>query len=87
MPEVLREVCAVGRSGSSEGVQALIRMASPGGKLFNRKPVQQRIWAIEGLRTAGGPAAREAIEGLVRDGDQEVREAAVKALEGGGWSG
>lgn len=87
-PEVLREVCyAVGRGASSEGVQALIRMASPGGKLFNKKPVQQRIWAVEGLRMAGVPAAREAIEGLVRDGDREVREAAEKALEGGGWSG
>ena len=84
VPEVLREVCyAVGRSGSSEGVQALIRMASPGGKLFNKKPAQQRVWAVEGLRMAGGSSAQGALEGLFQDSDKEVREAAQKALAEG----
>lgn len=85
VPDVLREVCyAVGRSGSSEGVQALIRLASPGGKLFNKKPVPQRIWAVDGLRMAGGTVAREALKALVQDADKEVRDAAEKALAGGG---
>ncbi|HEU5359425.1 MAG TPA: HEAT repeat domain-containing protein [Gemmatimonadales bacterium] len=85
VPEVLREVCySVGRSGSNEGVQALIRMASPGGKLFNKKPTQQRVWAIEGLRMAGGSSAQGALEGLFQDSDKEVREAAQKALSGMG---
>lgn len=80
VPEVLRELCyAVGRSGSSEGVQALIRMASPGGKLFNRKAAPQRVWAVEGLGMAGGPVAEAALAELAQDGDKEVREAAVKA--------
>lgn len=81
VPEVLREVCyAVGRSGSAEGVQALIRMASPGGKVFKKKPVQQRVWAVEGLRLAGGAAAQEALTGLLQDPEKEVREGAQKAL-------
>lgn len=85
VPEVLREVCyAVGRSGSNEGVQALIRMASPGGKLFNKKSAQQRVWAVEGLRMAGGSSARGALEGLFQDADKDVREAAQKALAGSG---
>lgn len=83
VPEVLREMCyAVGRTGSAEGVQALIRMASPGGKLFNKKPVQQRIWAVEALGLAGSPSAQGALEGLFQDSDKEVREAAQKALSG-----
>ncbi|MGB7212025.1 MAG: HEAT repeat domain-containing protein [Gemmatimonadales bacterium] len=80
VPEVLREVCySVGRSGSAEGVQALIRMASPGGKLFKRKPVAQRIWAIEGLQLAGGPVAQAALAELALDSDKDVREAVAKA--------
>jgi HEAT repeat protein len=81
VPEVLREVCyAVGRSGLPEGVQALIRLASPGGKLFKKKPAQQRVWAVEALRLAGGATAQAALEGLLQDSDREVREAAQKAL-------
>lgn len=81
VPEVLREVCySVGRGGSAEGVQALIRMASPGGKLFNKKAPQQRVWAVEGLRMAGGVAAQGALEGLFQDSDKDVRDAAQKAL-------
>lgn len=81
VPEVLREVCyAVGRTGLPEGVQALIRLASPGGKLFNKKPTQQRVWAVEALRLAGGATAQGALEGLFQDSDKEVRDAAQKAL-------
>lgn len=89
VPEVLREVCyAVGRSGLPEGVQALIRLASPGGKLFNKKPTQQRIWAVEALGLAGGATAQGALEGLFQDSDKDVRDAAQKALaRKGGWSG
>ena len=81
VPEVLREVCyAVGRTGLPEGVQALIRLASPGGKLFNKKAPQQRVWAVEALRLAGGATAQGALEGLFQDSDKDVRDAAQKAL-------
>jgi HEAT repeat protein len=71
---------ALGRIGSPDAVQALIKFAQPGGKLFGRKPAALRITAVEALRLAGTPAAVGTIEGLTSDGDKQVRAAAQSAL-------
>jgi hypothetical protein len=72
---------ALGRIGSAEAVQALIKAAAPGGRLLGRRPAGPRLGAVEGLRLAGGPAAVAALQNLVDDGDKPVREAAKKALQ------
>ena len=79
--EVARELMlALGRIGSPDAVQALIKFAQPGGKLFGRKPAPRRLAAVEALRMAATPAAIGTLQGLSDDGDKEVRSAARAAL-------
>lgn len=72
---------ALGRIGSADAVQALIKAAEPGGRLIGRRPTGPRLAAVDGLRLAGGPQAMQALQALANDGDKLVREAARKALE------
>ena len=71
---------ALGRIASSAAVQALIKFAQPGGRLFGRQPTTRRTTAVEALRIAATPAAVGTLEGLTDDGDKEVRRAAQSAL-------
>jgi len=71
---------ALGRIGSPEAIDALINAAQPGGRLFGRRASAPRVAAVEGLRNAGGAAAREALESLQDDPDRAVRDAALRAL-------
>ena len=71
---------ALGRIGSPDAVQALIKFAQPGGKLFGRKPTGLRVTAVEALRLAATPAAIGTLEGLSADSDKQVRAAAQAAL-------
>ena len=79
--EVERElILALGRIGSPDAVQALIRFAQPSGKLFGRKSTSVRLAAVEGLRIAATPAAVGTLQGLSDDGDKDIRAASVVAL-------
>ncbi|HEV2670177.1 MAG TPA: HEAT repeat domain-containing protein [Gemmatimonadales bacterium] len=71
---------ALGRIGSPAAVQALIKFAQPGGRLFGRQPTARRTMAVEALRIAATPAAIGTLEGLTDDGDKGVRNAAQSAL-------
>jgi hypothetical protein len=71
---------ALGRIGSPAAVQALIKFAQPGGRLFGRKSAALRETAVEALRLAATPAAVGTLEGLTDDGDKNVRNAAHSAL-------
>ena len=73
-------ILALGRIGTASAVQALIKFAQPGGRLFGRKPAALRATAVEALRIAATPAAIGTLEGLTDDGDKEVRHAAQSAL-------
>ncbi len=73
-------ILALGRIGSTAAVQALIKFAQPGGRLFGRKPAALRATAVEALRVAATPAAVGTLEGLTDDGDKQVRHAAQSAL-------
>jgi len=79
--DVLRELhLALGRLGTPEAVQALRAAAAPGKGLLTRKPAAARLAAIEGLALAGGPAAAGALQELLGDDDEAVREAATRGL-------
>src|SRR2546421_4235201 len=55
---VVRElILALGRIGSPDAVQALIKWAQPTGRFFGRKPSELRVAAVEALRLAATPAA------------------------------
>lgn len=73
-------ILALGRIGSAAAVQALIKFAQPGGRLFGRRPAALRTTAVEALRLAATPAAVGTLEGLIDDGDKHVRAAAQGAL-------
>jgi len=73
-------ILALGRIASPAAVQALIKFAQPGGRLFGRKPAALRVSAVEALRLAATPAAVGTLEGLTDDGDKQVRTAAQSAL-------
>jgi len=84
-PDVLRETCrALGRIGTPEAVQTLVRLAQPGGKIIARKATPVRLAAVDGLRIAGGPDAAKALESLLGDADRAVREAAQAARQSPG---
>jgi HEAT repeat protein len=81
--DVLRELLlALGRIGTPDAVQALARAAAPGRRLFNRRPLSTRLAAIAGLRVAGSAPAATALQGLLGDDEQSVRDAAQEALAG-----
>lgn len=71
---------ALGRIGSPEAVAALVAVAQPGGRMFHRRAAGPRIAAVDGLKAAGGPVARRALDALRGDADREVREAVGRAL-------
>jgi HEAT repeat protein len=80
-PDVVRElIFALGRIGSPDAVQALIKLAQPSGKLFNRKPSALRVTAVEALRVAGTPAAIGTLQSFAGDSDKQVRAAVQQAL-------
>jgi hypothetical protein len=79
--DVQREMLlALGRVGSPEAIQALQKMAEPGGRLFRRKPLATRLAAVEGLGLAG-PSAANALKELLSDGDREFRAKVEGALQ------
>ena len=76
--EILR---ALGRIGDARAIAPLAERAT-GGSLFSRTPLPIRVEAIRALGDIGGDAARTVLQRLMRDRHDQVREAAVKAVEG-----
>lgn len=76
----LAMIAALGRVGTAEAVQRLVKMAEPEGRLFKRKDSALRVAAVQALGDAKTPAALTALKGLVEDKDREVRETAARAL-------
>jgi len=73
-------VLALGRIGTPDAVQALIKVAQPTGRLFGRKPVALRVAAVEALRLAATAPAVGTLEGLQGDAERQVGAAAREAL-------
>jgi len=79
-PEVLAECYrALGRIGTPEAVQSLIKAANDTGRLLARKAVGPRLAAIEALGAAGSATALAALKELA-GGRGETRVAAAAAL-------
>ena len=73
-------ILALGRIGTPDAVQALIKVAQPAGRLFGRKSVVLRVAAVEALRLAATAPAVGTLEGLLGDADRQVSAAAREAL-------
>lgn len=85
-PVVCEYYRALGRIGSNEAVEALVKAAAPGGRIFGRRASAPRMAAVEGLRVAANAASRRALEALKEDADKGVRDAVHRALSGEGAS-
>lgn len=80
-PDVRRELhLALGRIGTVEAIQALMRSAKPGRALFGRKPTAIRVAAVEGLALCNRAEAFGALKELADDKDSTVRQVARAAL-------
>jgi hypothetical protein len=76
----LAMIAALGRVGTAEAVNRLVKMAEPEGRLFKRKDNALRVAAVQALGDARTPAAVTALKALVDDKDRDVRETASRAL-------
>ncbi|MEE8267690.1 MAG: HEAT repeat domain-containing protein [Gemmatimonadales bacterium] len=80
-PDVRRELhLALGRIGTMEAIQALVRSSKPGRALFGRKPTAIRVAAVQGLALCNRPEAFAALKELASDKTAEVQNAAKEAL-------
>jgi len=80
-PDVLAEYYhALGRIGTPDAVQALVKAATDSGKLLARK-AGPRLAAIKGLGMAGGPTAVATLKDLVKSRSSDIRSTAAAALE------
>jgi HEAT repeat protein len=72
-------VAVLGKIVTAEGVQKLIALANPTDRMLRRRraPVL-RLHAIEALGEARTPAAMVALQKLLEDKEQDVREAAAR---------
>jgi len=73
-------IAALGRVGTPDAIQKLVKMAEPEGRLFRKKDTSLRVAAVQALGEARTPAALNALRDLADDKDREVRETASRAL-------
>lgn len=74
--EIIR---ALGRVGDARAVPALVERASAGG-FFSRIPAPIRVEAVRALADMGGEAGRAVLQKLLKDRNDQVREAVFAAL-------
>jgi len=73
-------VAALGRLGTTDAVQRLIKAAEPAGGIFKKKPTALRVAAVQALGEARTPAAQNALQHLLDDKDKEVKQAVFRLL-------
>lgn len=73
-------VAALGRLGTADAVQRLIKAAEPAGGIFKKKPTALRVAAVQALGEARTPAAQNALQHLLEDKDKEVKQAVFRLL-------
>lgn len=76
----LAMIAALGRVGTPEAIQRLVKMAEPEGRLFKKKDGALRVAAVQALGDARTPAAVNALRALLDDKDRDVRDTASRAL-------
>lgn len=73
-------IAALGRVGTNDAVQKLLKLAEPDSRLFRKKPTNIRVAAVQALGEAKTPAALAALKDLSADKEREVRDTATRAL-------
>jgi HEAT repeat protein len=73
-------IAALGRVGTSDAVQKLLKLAEADTRLFRKKATSVRVAAVQALGELKTPAALAALKELSGDKDREVRDTASRAL-------
>ena len=73
-------LAALGRLGTADAVNRLIKAAEPDGRLFKKKPVAFRVAAVHALGEVKTSAARTVLQSLANDKEREVREAVLRVV-------
>jgi HEAT repeat protein len=71
---------ALGRLGTPDAVNRLIKAAEPDGRLFKKKPVAFRVAAVHALGEIRTTAARSMLQSQANDKESEVREAVLRVV-------
>lgn len=71
----LAMLAALGKVGTKDAVERLVRAAEPERGLFKKKTTAIRVGAVQALGDARTPAALAALKALSNDKDKEVRDA------------
>lgn len=80
-PEVqLALIAALGKIGTPDAVQKLIKAAEPEGRFFKKKPTPFRVAAVQALGEARTTVALAALTELQGDRERDVRDAAARLL-------
>ncbi|GAC1650861.1 MAG: hypothetical protein NVS4B3_10330 [Gemmatimonadaceae bacterium] len=79
----LQIAAALGRLGTPDAIQRLIKLAEPEGRLFKKKSPELRVAAVIALGDARSPSALNALQGLLQDKEKTVREAVVRVVMAG----
>jgi HEAT repeat protein len=74
-------LAALGKVGTPEAIDRLIKAAEPAGILFSKKSMPFRIAAVRALAETRSPAALAALKELLGDRTPEVREAAAAFVQ------
>ncbi|MDE3152251.1 MAG: HEAT repeat domain-containing protein [Gemmatimonadota bacterium] len=74
----LAMLLALGRVGTSEAVERLIRAAEPERGFFRKKSTAFRVAAVQALAEVRTPAAQAALKALASDKDKEVRDTVAR---------
>lgn len=83
-PDVqLAMLLALGRVGTSEAVERLIKAAEPERGFFKKKPTPFRVAAVQALAEVKSPAAQAALKALASDKEKEVRDTVARLSQKG----
>lgn len=80
-PDVqLALLSALGKIGTPDAVQKLVKAAEPEGRFFKKKPTPFRVAAVQALGEARTAVALAALTELQGDRERDVRDAAARLL-------
>ena len=73
-------LAALGRLGTPDAVNRLVKAAEPDGRLFKKKPVAFRVAAVHALGDVKTSTARAVLQSLANDKERDVREAVLRVV-------
>jgi len=74
----LAMLLALGRVGTTDAVERLIKAAEPERGFFKKKATAFRVAAVQALAEVRSPAAQAALKSLASDKEKEVRDTVAR---------